>query len=111
MTSMIYTNQKSKMTKRQRAIRAELLADARVKREALSRVYSTKRTYVPTTAYRRDDNNSQYRSLDSGIGNCVKHEPTMYTGTLIKGIATMHKSNAVPVIDEQQMKDISSMRR
>jgi hypothetical protein len=34
-----------------------------------------------------------------------------YTGTLVKGIATMHKSNAVPVIDEEQMKDISRMRR
>ena len=34
-----------------------------------------------------------------------------YTGTLIKGIATMHKSNAVPVISEQHAKDISNMRR
>ena len=34
-----------------------------------------------------------------------------YTGTLVKGIGTMHKSNAVPVIDEQQMKDLASMRR
>jgi hypothetical protein len=41
----------------------------------------------------------------------AKKEPQKYTGTLIKGIATMHKSNAVPVINEQQAKDISSMRR
>ena len=34
-----------------------------------------------------------------------------YTGTLIKGIATMHKSNAVPVISKQHAKDISNMRR
>ena len=45
-------------------------------------------------------------------GNFVtKTEPMKYTGTLVKGIATMHKSNAVPVIDDQHAKDISKMRR
>jgi len=44
-------------------------------------------------------------------GGTPKKEPQKYTGTLIKGIATMHKSNAVPVIDEQYAKDIASMRR
>ncbi len=34
-----------------------------------------------------------------------------YTGDLIKGIATMHKSNAVPVINKEQAIDISNMRR
>ncbi len=42
---------------------------------------------------------------------CAKKEPQRYTGTLIKGIATMHKSNAVPVINEEQARDISQMRR
>jgi len=32
-----------------------------------------------------------------------------YTGTLIKGIATMHKSNAVPVINKEQATEISNM--
>ena len=41
----------------------------------------------------------------------ARKEPQMYTGTLIKGIATMHKSNAVPVIDDKQAKEIASMRR
>jgi hypothetical protein len=34
-----------------------------------------------------------------------------YTGTLVKGIGTMHKSNAVPIINEEEMKDIARMRR
>ena len=34
-----------------------------------------------------------------------------YTGTLFKGIAQMHKSNAVPVIDKQAAIDIANMRR
>ena len=44
-------------------------------------------------------------------GNCTKQEPMKYTGTLVKGIATMHKSNAVPVISQQEAEDIAKMRR
>jgi hypothetical protein len=51
------------------------------------------------------------QSLKSDKVFTEKRESLMYTGTLVKGIATMHKSNAVPVIDEEQMKDISRMRR
>jgi len=51
------------------------------------------------------------KSLDTNASYTEKRESLMYTGTLVKGIATMHKSNAVPVIDEEQMKDISRMRR
>jgi hypothetical protein len=50
-------------------------------------------------------------SLDTNLAYTEKRESMKYTGTLVKGIATMHKSNAVPVIDEEQMKDISRMRR
>jgi hypothetical protein len=35
----------------------------------------------------------------------------VYTGDKILGIATMHKSNAVPVFSDEQAKDISRMRR
>lgn len=34
-----------------------------------------------------------------------------YTGTLIKGISTMHKSNSVPVINKEQAIEINQMRR
>lgn len=50
-------------------------------------------------------------SLNSNTGDTLLRESIKYTGTLVKGIATMHKSNAVPVIDEEQMRDISRMRR
>jgi len=42
---------------------------------------------------------------------CIKKENPVYTGTAIKGIGTMHKSNAVPVFSEEQAKDIATMRR
>lgn len=44
-------------------------------------------------------------------GDCTKQEPMKYTGTLVKGIATMHKSNAVPVISQEEATDIANMRR
>jgi hypothetical protein len=55
----------------------------------------------------------EYTSVDdsAGTGICAAPEKKEYTGTLVKGIGTMHKSNAIPIIDEQQMKDLASMRR
>ena len=44
-------------------------------------------------------------------GGMRRKESPKYTGTLVKGIATMHKSNAVPVISQQEAEDISKMRR
>ena len=40
-----------------------------------------------------------------------KTESPKYTGTYVKGIATMHKSNAVPVVSQEEATDISNMRR
>lgn len=68
---------------------------------------------APQNFYRSADHRDKYPSVDSfgSADACSKKEPMKYTGTLIKGIATMHKSNAVPVIDQQQAEDISRMRR
>jgi hypothetical protein len=59
--------------------------------------------------YRRET--QKYNSLPFTGEPCLKKEPNKYTGTLIKGIATMHKSNAVPIINDQEAIDISKMRR
>ena len=50
------------------------------------------------------------KSVDTG-GNAVLKPNPVYTGTMVKGIATMHKSNAVPVFSDEQAVDISRMRR
>ena len=57
------------------------------------------------------DTGPRIPSLNSGMGVATKKESPKYTGTLIKGIATMHKSNAVPVLNEEQAVEISHMRR
>ena len=62
------------------------------------------------------DRMEAYKNIPShGIkesqGHCSKKESPKYTGTYVKGVATMHKSNAVPVVDDQHAKDLASMRR
>jgi hypothetical protein len=50
------------------------------------------------------------KSVDTG-GNATLKAPKVYTGNKVKGIATMHKSNAVPVFSDEEAVDISKMRR
>jgi len=51
------------------------------------------------------------KSVDTGLGNATLAPAKVYTGTKVLGIATMHKSNAVPVFSNDQAIDISKMRR
>jgi len=50
-------------------------------------------------------------SKDTGSGNATLPAPKVYTGTKVLGIATMHKSNAVPVFAQEEAIAISNMRR
>ena len=50
-------------------------------------------------------------SLPFTAGPCTKAPDKVYTGNAIKGIGTMHKSNAVPIFTDDEAKDISKMRR
>ena len=67
--------------------------------------------YTPTYSYQREDPTQNIKSLDSGGCHTAKAEKKEYTGTLVKGISTMHKSNAVPIISEEEAKEHASMRR
>lgn len=67
------------------------------------------KTYQSVKPYTREQENIP--SNESMAGSTAKVAPKVYTGTLIKGIATMHKSNAVPIIDKKQAEEISNMRR
>ena len=59
--------------------------------------------------YRRAE--TAVKSHNSGTMVARGTEERKYTGTLIKGVATMHKSNAVPVFNDDQYKDVATMRR
>ena len=45
------------------------------------------------------------------MGVATYKEPPKYTGTKVKGIGTMHKSNAVPIFSDEEAVAISTMRR
>lgn len=52
------------------------------------------------------------KSLDSGVTGAVTcGEAKVYTGDKIIGIATMHKSNLVPIFSDSDAKAVASMRR
>ena len=50
-------------------------------------------------------------SLGTDNGVALKKDTQYYTGNNIKGIGTLHKSNAVPVFTDDEAKDQATMRR
>jgi hypothetical protein len=68
-------------------------------------------TAVVTTPYRRPTERPP--SLHGGIDTtwAPKTTAARYTGTQCIGISTMHKSNAVPVFNQQQAVETATMRR
>jgi hypothetical protein len=58
-----------------------------------------------------DRSTAHIKSRGDFTGNATLPPPKVYTGTKVKGIATMHKSNAVPVFSDEEAIDISRMRR
>lgn len=112
MSSIIYTSFKKRKPKKPNANQRQLQADW----EALLKKYEPKKNlpknvkalqevkpYVRETPY--------IPSLNSGFHDCTKKQSMMYTGDKIKGIGTMHKSNAVPIFSDEQAIEIATMRR
>ena len=57
-------------------------------------------------------NTHNIKSLDTGhSGPVSSKQPTKYTGSEIKGISQMAKSNAVPVFNNDHIIEIARMRR
>jgi hypothetical protein len=65
---------------------------------------------VPPLSFRGSDL-PRIESKDTGWVACTKSVDKVYTGTKVKGIGTMHKSNAVPIFSDDEAIDISKMRR
>lgn len=58
----------------------------------------------------REPNNLPSRPDTPGTV-AARKEDKIYTGTAIKGIGTLHKSNAVPVFTDEEAVDMAHMRR
>ena len=66
----------------------------------------------PSTSYQRPQ--QHYPSAGNGIGNCTKKESPVYSGErVLLGVATMHKSNMVPIFADKKEEaiEIARMRR
>ena len=56
-------------------------------------------------------NTKHIPSQGQSTGVAVLRPAPVYTGTKVKGIGTMHKSNAVPIFSDEEAVAISTMRR
>lgn len=113
---MIHTSlgksKKKKPTAKQRELQSSW--------EAMLKKYATKTVVKPKPQQLRDvyslgkpacRETPKIPSLPFTGAPCPKKPNPVYTGTAIKGIGTMHKSNAVPVFSDEQARDIATMRR
>lgn len=53
----------------------------------------------------------RYPSRNTGDGIASTKATQQYTGTKMKGIGTMHKSNSVPIFSDEEAVAIATMRR
>jgi hypothetical protein len=69
----------------------------------------SKKPAMYTEGYRRES--PRIPSGDGIAYTPMSAKPKEYTGTLIKGVSTLHKSNSVPVTNDEDILAIARMRR
>ena len=84
----------------------ELDADEKRRQRALA---AQPLSYKLSTPIGRSNTHNIPSRVTPGASTASVHK--VYTGTKVKGIATMHKSNAVPVFSDEEAVEISRMRR
>jgi len=106
MTTSKY-NSKTKKTKNKRLLAAQERHEKWMEEQGYNKVAKSSVHSIPN-----------YKSTKPSIplsnkvcSNGIAKERKEYTGTLVKGIATMHKSNAVPITTAEQAIEVSAMRR
>lgn len=108
---MIYTSvRKTKQKLRPKKEREEYevwLAKHQPKKPV--RVVEETLTYKLTAPPGRET--KRYNSLNTGLVAPTLAPQKVYTGDKMLGIATLHKSNAVPVFNSMEAVEISKMRR
>jgi hypothetical protein len=101
-------SKKRKPNAQQRKLAAEW--DALLKKyEPKKKLSNNVTAWTPPKPFVRET--KHYPSLNSHVGSATKAEPKVYTGDKMLGIATLHKSNAVPVFNSEEAVEISKMRR
>lgn len=105
---MIYTYQKSKLSKKQRAAREALLQEQRAIKRSLKTGFEPLTLSFTVPAGRET---RVIKSVGNGFGVAAAPAPKVYTGDKMIGIGQLHKSNAVPVFKQEDAQDLARMRR
>lgn len=109
---IIHTSFKKRKAKKPTAKQRELQAewDALVKKYEPKKVVNhNAAAWNPSKVYVRET--QKIKSLPFTAAPCTKKDSQKYTGTAMKGIGTMHKSNSVPIFSDEEAVDIARMRR
>ena len=111
-----YNRKKSKKKKTAKQLKAEaehnkFLRKMGVHPDQLSLKKAVRNsTHKPKKKFIRNNNIKTSDSIPTGVA--VKPEAKVYSGKqVLLGIATMHKSNMVPVFSKKTAEDIAKMRR
>lgn len=75
------------------------------------KVFDMSVTSVPKLTTPPGRETPRYPSRVTEGGSTARPADKVYTGTKVKGIGTMHKSNAVPVFSDEEAVAIATMRR
>jgi hypothetical protein len=111
---IIYTVQKSKKRKptaKQRQLAQEW--QELIAKHAPKNITKVKNVsiQIPKLSVPPGRETPHYPSVNTNVYGCAKKETLFYTGDKMKGIGTLHKSNAVPVFTDEEAKDQANMRR
>lgn len=109
MSGLIYTSQRSKLSKKQRAAREELIKVQRAAARAVAAQTKAPLQYTLSAPPGRET--ARIASVGTGIGNAAAAAPKTYTGDKMIGVGQLHKSNAVPVFRQEDAEDLARMRR
>ena len=106
---MKWSKQTYKMLQKNKKCTAN--AVARKRRDKLQNLQDVAYQTLPFTTVCPPRETPRPVSLGIDNGVALKKETMYYTGNNIKGIGTLHKSNAVPVFTDAEAKDQATMRR
>lgn len=119
MPSLIYTGYSSKKTAKKKPgwQKAQAEYEAWLKKHGVDpnakRKKKTAAIVNPVVATTHIRETPKIPSLDTRVTGAVSWgtERKVYTGDKMLGIAAMHKSNLVPIFQEEAAKEVSTMRR
>lgn len=112
---IIYTLQSSKNTRKQKINQESLwnkhLDHYGIRGNVKSKFVPIQQTQNHLSLREGADDFKKVESLKTSQLETFKKNKNIYTGNQMIGIATMHKSNMVPVFSTESAVDISKMRR